>query len=483
MQKILVSLTIITVLSIAQAQMSSSETRRKQWIGDFGSSGVGIEFFTPKFTDQMYSENNWSGLNALFGPVTFGIAQGRITTFEPTNPFMPPEWETPAVLVENLRANRIYFGMSMPLPFLTFGKYLSYNNSFRGHPIVNATFGGYRIFEGNAQTEHKLTASFFSIAPGYRLRLPYMTLDFAINARINIFREGQYEEYQKRGFAVYPQFTIRWDGLLDRFNPTFVKVDAANWSTSNHRTETTTRTEGNYRVTRTTTSYDVNVTPTSVTVTDIGQYFGLGLKYGRNGLRTLSYMGNTNMFGAQILYRKANLLIGLNLEGGRVGHGPKLQSGTKGTLAEGNKFSRRVSRWDYQGIGSYSVFNMMLDFGVNINNLLLAAGGTSVAYNEATSFLAFNLGYSLGIGIVGGQRFVNPIQSINHYEQLNSQNQSLYNRGNTYFEDPRVARLGRVGGLFLSCDIGHASLRMQWYRYRRAPMANGLVFSFAWRIG
>lgn len=478
-------ITILIVLSslgaFAQTTMSKKEIRKKQYLGDLSASGVGIELYTPKFGEFMSADNSWVGVNMLFGPITFGIGQGSISTYEPINEFIPgPQ---PLISTGALRANKIYIGASIPLSVLTLGQYRSFNNSFRGHPIVNMSFGGYRIFETFGETKPKLTTTYFNVAPGYRLRLPFASVDFNLNMRLNIFRGGLYEEFQKKGFSVYPQITLRWEGLLDRFNPTFRSVEAAQVSTSNHRTETSTRTEGNYRITRTTTSYDVTVRPTSVTVTDIGLYAGFGLKYGRNGVRTKNYMGGSNLFGAQFMYRKANLLVGFNLEGGRVGHGSKLQTGTKGTLEEGNKFSRRVNRNDYQGIGSYSVFNMMLDFGVNINNLLLAAGGTAVAYNEATSFLAFNLGYSLGLGLVGGQRFDNPNQSNAYYDQLKDQNQFLYNRENTYFEDPREAKWGRVGGLFISCDIGHASLRMQWYRYRRAPLANGLVFSLTWRIG
>jgi len=183
------------------------------------------------------------------------------------------------------------------------------------------------------------------------------------------------------------------------------------------------------------------------------------------------------------LYRKSNFLFGLNIDVGRIGHGSALEKGVKGTEADGNNFEGKVRRDSYKGIGSLSVFNILMDFGVNMNNLLLAAGGTGVAYNEATSFLSFNLGYSIGFGIVGAQRFENPENSIQHYNQLNTSNQNLYQRDNTYFEDPRNSKAGFVGGSFISCDIGHASARMQWYRYRRSPVAKGLVFFLAWRIG
>ncbi len=472
---------IFGLLFPLRAQMSNKEIRRKQWLGDLSASGIGIEFYNPKFGELMTSESRWVGANMLFGPFTFGIGQGSISTFEPINEFMPgPQ---PLIPTGELRANKIYIGTSIPLSILTVGQYRSYNNSFRGHPIINMTFGGYRIFENANATKPKVTTSYFNVAPGYRLRLPYMSVDFNLNMRINVLRDGEFKEFQKKGLSFYPQLTLRWEGLLDRFNPTFQTVNAAQVSTSNHRTETTTRNEGNYRVTRTTTYYDVTVTPTTVTVTDIGKYSGFGVKYGRNGVRTQNYMGSSNLFGAQFMYRKANFLFGFNLEGGRVGHGTSLEKGGKGTIEEGKGYSRRVRRGETEGIGSFSVFNMMLDFGVNINNLLLAAGGTAVEYNEATSFLAFNVGYSFGLGLVGGQRFLNPDQSNAYYDQLNAQNQFLYQRDNTYFEDPREAKWGRVGGLFVSCDIGHASLRMQWYRYRRAPLANGLVFSLTWRIG
>lgn len=244
-------ITILIVLSslgaFAQTQMSKREIRKKQWLGDLSASGVGIELYTPKFGEFMTANNSWVGANMLFGPFTFGIGQGSISTFEPINEFMPEP--QPMIPTGALRANKIYIGTSIPLSILTVGQYRSFNNSFRGHPIINATFGGYRIFEGFNATKPKLTTTFFNVAPGYRLRLPFASIDFNLNMRLNIFRDGQYKEFQKKGLAFYPQITLRWDGLLDRFNPTFRRVDAAHVSTSNHSTTSTTTTEGNYRVT------------------------------------------------------------------------------------------------------------------------------------------------------------------------------------------------------------------------------------------
>lgn len=261
---------IFGLLLNAYGQMSKSEIRKKQYLGDLSNSGVGVEFYSPNFGDRMTATNNWVGLNMLFGPITFGIGQGYLSTYLPINEFMPGPQEL--IPTGELRANKIYIGASVPLSVLTVGQYRSYNNSFRGHPIINATFGGYRIFEGFNATKPKLTTTFFNVAPGYRLRLPFASIDFNLNMRLNIFRDGQYKEFQKKGLAFYPQITLRWDGQLDRFNPTFRRVDAAHVSTTNHSTTSTTITAGNYRVTRTTTSYDVNLTPTSVTVTDIGLY-------------------------------------------------------------------------------------------------------------------------------------------------------------------------------------------------------------------
>lgn len=255
--------------------------------------------YTPNIGEYMTSDERWVGLNLIFGPIIFGIGQGSLSTFEPVNDFIPGLKSL--IATGNLRTNKIYVGTSIPLSIFTIGKYRSYNNSFRSHPIINMTFGGYRIYESFGETKPKSTSSFFSVAPGYRVRLPCTGIDFNLNMRINFSQDGKYENFQKKGLALYPQITLRWDGLLDRFNPIFRSIDAVQVSTSNHRTESTTTREGNYRVTRTTSSYDVTVTPTSVTVTDIGQHAGFGLKYGRNGVRTNNYMGKSNLFGAQFV--------------------------------------------------------------------------------------------------------------------------------------------------------------------------------------
>jgi len=201
------TLFIMLFLLPIHSQMSKNEIRKKQWLGDLSISGVGVEMYTPNIGEYMTSDERWVGLNLIFGPIIFGIGQGSLSTFEPVNDFIPGLQSL--IATGNLRTNKIYVGTSIPLSIFTIGKYRSYNNSFRSHPIINMTFGGYRIYESFGETKPKSTSSFFSVAPGYRFRLPCTGVDFNLNMRINFSQDGKYENFQKKGLDLYPQITLR----------------------------------------------------------------------------------------------------------------------------------------------------------------------------------------------------------------------------------------------------------------------------------
>lgn len=455
------------------AQMSKKEIRRAQWKGDMATSGIGLEFYRPEIMQNNGPAEQWRGVNMLFGVFQMGIAQGNIS--RPINIFPNDDFA---------RASNFYIGASVPLPFMTLGKYRSYNNSFRMHPIVNVNFHRTRSYN-NENVDVKIFA--LNTALGYRFRLPFTSVDLTLNAHNGSWKSDSYSDGELLGFSFYPMVTFRWDGLLDKFKPTFLKVNATSSSvTSSSSTSTTTRERINgadYRVTRTTTNYQVTSTPTTVMIQDIGKYRGVGPKFATSGVRSYAFKESTMLFGVQGMYRKGAIVLGGTLEAGRLGHGSELQERkNKGSAKDGDNFYRRLERSKTQGMGVYTAANLMADVGFDFSSLKYGLFGFDVDYNDATPFTTFTVGYSFGLNVILEQRFSNPATSDLYYDLLNTANQLQYQRDNTHFEDPRQATTGLMGGWFLSCDIGHASLRMQWYKYRRAPLANGLLFSVVWRF-
>lgn len=454
------------------AQMTSKEIRKAQWKGDMTNSGVGLTFYKPKFTDELNPIGQWQGINLLFGVFHIGIEQGYLY-----------QSQVSPIANKESRASNFYLGASLPLPFLTLGKYRSYNNSFRMHPIANFNLSRLRSYK-NEEIDVKLFALQGSL--GYRVRMPFMSLDVTMNIHQGLIMPNQNSDNYAQ-FAFYPMLTVRWDGLMDKFKPTFRSVDAVQTKSSvtgQSRTTTNERINGaDYRVTRTTTSYQVTSTPVTVAILDIGKYKGIGPKLAVNGFRSLAFRDNTMLVGIQGLYRYNAVVLGGTIEAGKIGHGSVLEERkNKGTASEGNNFYRRLDRSKNQGMGSYTAANVMVDFGFDFSSLKYGLFGLQVADNDATPYTSLSVGYSFGLNMMFNQQFVNASSSESYYENLNTQNQLSYQRDNTYFEDPRSAKFGLMGGWFLSCDIGHASLRMQWYKYRRAPLANGLLFSVAWRF-
>ncbi len=471
--RVLVLTVSIVAMNAVYAQMSRKEVRKAQWRGDMANSGVGLSFYDAAFSDDKNPIGQWRGVNMLFGVFQLGIEQGYLHQNQASN-----------LIQDQSRASSFYLGASIPLPFLTLGKYRSYNNSFRMHPIVNLNFNRLRSYD-----DEKIDVKIFGAhgALGYRLRLPFMSVDLTMNIHKGAWKSGSLSDYTFSKYTTYPMITIRWDGLMDKFSPTFQSVKATQTSTRvTGQTKSTSRERINgadYRVTRTTTSYEVKSTPTTVAILDIGRYKGIGPKMSTNGFRSIAFKDNTLMFGLQGLYRKGAVVLGGTIEAGKIGHGSQLdERQNKGSAEEGDNFYRKLDRRFAHGLGSYTAANAMVDFGFDFSSLKYGLLGIQVEDNDATPFTALAAGYSFGLNVILGQEFLNPAESNAFYDDLNAQNQLTHQRDNTYFEDPRNAQFGIMGGWFISCDIGHASLRMQWYKYRRAPLANGLLFSVAWRF-
>ncbi len=460
-------------LSDASAQMTKKEVRKAQWKGDMSASGVGFEFYSPAQEFQYNPVGQWTGVNMLFGVFQMGIGQGNVSVL----PSLPQT-------DDYARASNFYLGASIPLPVLTLGKFRSYNNSFRMHPIANINFHRLRSYQ-NEDIDVKI----FSLqgALGYRIRLPYSSIDFTFNASNGFWKNKEFSNSKLTGFTLYPMITLRWDGLLDKFKPTFLAVDAMSSKiTGSSSYSTTTREKINgvdYRVTRTTTNYSVTTTPTKVMIQDIGTYRGIGPKITGNGIRSAAFKGGSLLAGVQGLYRHGYFAFGGTIEGGVIGHGSALEERkNKGTAEVGDNFYRRLDRSKNNGIGTYTAVNVMADNGMDLSSLKYGLFGFDVEYNDATSFTALTFGYSFGLNVIFDQRFVDPSMSNPFYDAMNAQNEAQFQRSNTHFEDPRNAKTGLMGGWFVSCDIGNASLRMQWYRYRTAPLANGLLYSVIWRF-
>ncbi len=312
----------------------------------------------------------------------------------------------------------------------------------------------------------------FEIAPGVRFRFPYGSVDLALSINSTNLDDNDPPSSRLQGFNsswVYPSLTVRLDGLFDGMDAGMRSSQGGSAASSrSSKTERYTDATGR-RMERETITYSTSVTPKTVSVTDIGTYGGIGAKVSHSGARTRTYQSPGTLIGVTGLMRSGVMSFGVNLEGGRVGHASALQE-------DGDEYFRRADRGEDWGMGTLSVFNAYLDFGVSINNLIYAGFGTIVLDDQSTPFSSINVGTSLGVYSVFNQELNDEAASAPLFDAIPVDERS-------HFNDPRMSKGGLLGGWFVSWDVGNVTFRAHWYRYRRAPLANGLMYSVAWRLG
>lgn len=176
------------------------------------------------------------------------------------------------------------------------------------------------------------------------------------------------------------------------------------------------------------------------------------------------------MIGLHSLVRGGPFVAGLNVEGGRIGHATLMDS----TDPNDKKYRlRKLNKNHNYASGSLVTVNTMFDVGIEVNHYLLGFLGMIADEHNFTSYLSFNAGYSGGISVVSGQRFDDHDVAVAQLAGVREPNR---------YNDARESKNGYVGGWFLGCDIGNVSFKTQWYRYKGAPLANGLMMSIGYRV-
>ncbi len=458
---------VFTVL--VSVQLWGQAKERAKWkndyISDLSNTGVGITLYKPNMGIFSGVNQNWVGADILLSAFHVSFSQGTYTRPGET-PFFPNQNAT--VTVPTVRVSRATFGLNAPLPFIGFGRYNSYNDVLRGHLFLRLN-GGYHSFR---QRNDKRNRTFSGeLAPGFRLRFPYGSFDFALSIT-QMAVDGLGDQSYTVGLpktTIVPTFTLRLDGFFDGMKVGYNRSVGASVSSSSTQSKRRYTDVSGRRMEETTTTYQATITPKTVTVTDIGKYIGLGLKGTISGMATRSYSPPGALFGANIMGRSGLMLFGLNIEGGRVGHASELVPWKDG-------HRRFVERREEYGAGNISTFNIYGDFGLSLNNLIYAAMGTVILDEVSTPFSSINVGVSFGLNAMWNQTFIDPQSALPVYNLVEGEKRR-------WFIDPRDSKGGLMGGYFFSWDIGNASLRAQWYRYRRAPLANSLMYSVIWRFG
>lgn len=456
----------LALLSSPVFRQSELPQWKRNFISDLGYSGIGVSMYRPNMSPFAEIERPFVGTDILLTVLHINLSQGTFnrTVGAPWQLTQDGNLTPPPVPVS--RAN---FGLQLPLPFIGLESINNYQKDFRFSAFVRANWGWHRFQQFNENNPKAHSTA--ELAPGVRFRFPYGSIDLALS--VNWISESIEElpTYYLQDIPtrqVYPTVTFRLDGLFDGMSRGISTSQGATYSSSRDTEKRRYTDAQGRRMEETTTTYTTTARAKTVSLTDIGIYGGLGLKATRSGMALRGYSSPGTLFGVTGLFRNGVFAGSVNLEGGRIGHAGTLQTWK-------DDYRRRVDKTETHGTGTANTFNFFADVGMSINNLIYTALGTAVVDDVAKPYSSINIGFSFGAHALWGQEFDDPAASNAFYDNLDVQER--------WFTDPREMKGGLMGGCFVSWDIGNASFKAQLYRYRRAPMANSLMHSVAWRFG
>jgi len=449
--------------------------KKNQFKIDRNNGGIGLFITRPSFGSGVRVNQPWFGVNILADFLEIKFATGKIEKIRKID-FVEGEQLTPGFNQETDYGYMLTFGGNIPIKALAFGRYQNHKNVFRGHPILGISTGVYGIKDSLEFTKVRDYENMwiFGITPGYRIRLPYMSIDFNVEMVAGMRFGDLYKYYRSAG--IYPSITLRADALKQLLNPRMVSADYQQATISNIQSETTQSTtySNGYRIDRYTTytTADVSVTSGTVGVQDVGPIGGIGAKYMWQPIARQPYMGVGRMFGVNAYIRGGPIDAGVNFEGGRIGHGSTLVDKGDG------EYRRKVERNETHGAGSISMGAAYLNIGIDVSSLFLIPFGIAMDKGEATSFFSASAGVVLGGHFALDQQFDRPNVAIPIYEEEIMNNSEVKAK----FIDPAQHELtGFLGGFYFSVHVGALNFTVQNNRYYGAPFASGVMYAFAYR--
>lgn len=422
------------------------------------TSGIGLDLYRPTFTDPATANGLWKNVNVLLYVAEFQAGFGKV--------------QIPGYNREVYGRNAS-LGINIPIAPGTIGFNSGRSGSLlRGHFFGALNFGGMTLWERDKQ--FKSTLTYVGLAPGVRVYNNFLTAELRLQGLFGLKTGDGYEDWL-RGSSFFPVLTVRANGMFNRLVRGQRLVGSTSYSISDVSSSSTTdrvyRDGVAYDRTTTTTTGTVHSSRGTTVLNDIGTYVGIGPRVSFTRPMADYYSSPSLLLGGQIYLRAKKLILGLNVETGKAGHASitRLRGDDK----------RKIDRSQTYAAGELSVTNAFVDFGLDITSLAKGLLGTLDDENSATTFADLNFGYSVGFSLVGGQEFENKTAATAALSALQTQRSDYVASKTT---DPRKSSSGVIGGWFVGFDVGNVGMRLQWYRYKNAPLANELYYTLSYRF-
>ncbi len=452
--------------------------RENQFKIDKNYGGMGPLLFKPNLGTGAETPNPWYGVSMLSDIFEIRFALGEVDRVQPISN-KTSDYTYPIGNYGKDFGYMLSLGANFPIKALAFGAYQSPTKVLRGHPTLGAHFDYFNFKEGT-KDPGKSTIYALSINPGYRIRLPFVSVEFNLDSRLGFAMVDDisgtgYNFYKGSGFT--PTFTLRFDAFKGLLNPSMISAPAQMATVSNIETttyRTSTRYSGNTRVVSYTTytTADVTVSNFNVGIQDIGPNIGVGPKFSFMSPRRGNHNNIGRLMGAAIEGRASFADFGFTLEGGTLGHGSELDF--KGE----NEPRRKLDKSKSTPAGTVDMTNFYVNMGIDISQLFLIPFATVVDKGSATSFLSASSGVIIGGHYAFNQQYDSPEIAASFAPTILSNDPSELN--NKFF-DPSDVGLGYLGGCYFAVHIGALSFKATNYRFYGAPFASTSMFSVAWK--
>lgn len=471
---------ILTILLVLTSRVALAQITKEQYRAQFREnqitldqeySGIGFDFSRPNFGKQVVTPNPWIGIDLISNVLHLNYSVG--TTKMGFDGFDKKQ-DTIVSFIPHTGQN-LSIGVNFPLP-IGIGQQQSYARVLRLNPVVGFDVGAYKFWQGNTKIGF---IGYASLNAGLRLRVPLGAIEMGWRFRAGVQSLDYLKSYKSNGIDSY--ITLRLDGLKPLLNPNMVTFNARQGeikSMESFRVSSSRYLGGGvYQISSETYTFaEVEVHSTTLGFQDIGPFFGIGPRIGLNSQRSSYFSDRGRLVGISAQARASVISVGLNFEGGRIGHASVME-------VKGSYFTRRVDKRENFAMGSNRVFNTFLDIGFDISDMLLSFGLIEVDRDYGvTSFFSVSAGYSMGFSIVGGHEY----NADADLDQLAAFESKFTGYGNGIYKPFELGgangRSGYLGGWYLASEVGAMQMRVQWYKYYRAPLLNNFVFSLTYRL-
>ncbi len=441
---------------------------------DINTSGIGIEHSSHSYGNH-------------YQPVTFNkiAIRAHIVEFK-AGIGDAYYYSTLSKTTFNTEVKTWSLGVNYPVSALGIGRANS-THGIRLLPFIAADFGR-SVFRDYAGDRKPASSFHVTVAPGYRLKLPYFIVEARLNATWNNLTETDYnpktvymtssgdllKEKSFKAFSFTPSVSILLDGLFSKFKPehsrisgsmaVYDKVTSKDFYTTETYNPRTGKMEkdGLYK---TESTYEYHVEHVTLPINDVGAFIGIGPRLlfkpaSANSYHMPSLMGG---FGAHA--RVKLFSFDINADKGSAG------------FASQAKTNGKIMKTETLAKGSFDMTNVTANVGIDLGPVLLGLVGIIAKRNGETPYFNINGGYIFGYSFIGAYRYNNVIagQSRQDYFNTHPDERTVYN-------DAASNTSGLIHGWYIGADVGAVGFRYEFNTYKNAPLARCAYYAISYKF-